>query len=146
MPHNSLQHPVFTRRTMIQAGAIGLMGLGMDHVAALRAAASDKASKPRSVIYIFLSGGLAQHDRFDPKAYGAYPQYEFDHQQRPQPAGKHKIFQAPNLSLPEGLNGGRLDNRLSLLRCLDAQRRQLDQQASCANFDHYRQGAISLLT
>ena len=65
-------HPVFTRRFAIQAGALGLLGLGVDHLAALRKA--DAVEKParhqgraRSVIYIFLSGGLAQLDSFDPK-------------------------------------------------------------------------------
>jgi hypothetical protein len=38
---NRLQHgshPVVTRRTAVQAGALGLLGLGMNHVEALRAA------------------------------------------------------------------------------------------------------------
>src|SRR5437667_7076355 len=62
----AFQHPVFTRRTALQAGAVGLLGLGMDHVAALRAA--QPTVKPiRSVIYVFLSGGLAQQDSFDMK-------------------------------------------------------------------------------
>jgi hypothetical protein len=54
----------------LQAGAIGLLGLGADHVAALQAAGRPNAShvpKARSVIYIFLSGGLSQIDSFDPK-------------------------------------------------------------------------------
>jgi Protein of unknown function (DUF1501) len=61
----------FSRRTAIQAGAIGLLNLGMNHVAGLRALAAPGASaaapKAKSVIYIFLSGGLAQHDSFDLK-------------------------------------------------------------------------------
>ena len=60
-----------TRREMIQAGAIGLLGLGMNHVAALKGMASEapKAAngKAKKVIYIFLSGGLAQHESFDMK-------------------------------------------------------------------------------
>lgn len=64
---SSLRHPVFTRRDLIQAGAIGLMGLSLAEVNALRAAAGANGRAPRSVIYIFLSGGLAQHDSFDPK-------------------------------------------------------------------------------
>src|SRR5438477_9633822 len=62
-----------SRRTAIHAGAIGLLGLGMNHVAGLRALAGPTASqRPRnrrakSVIYIFLSGGLAQHESFDMK-------------------------------------------------------------------------------
>lgn len=70
-PHSSISHPVVSRRTAIQAGSIGLLGLGMNHVAGLRALADETASpKPMShkaVIYIFLSGGLTQHDSFDPK-------------------------------------------------------------------------------
>ncbi|MBM4077033.1 MAG: DUF1501 domain-containing protein, partial [Planctomycetes bacterium] len=63
-------HP--TRRTLIQAGSIGLMGLGMNHVSALRAADARQQIAPnsgraKSVIFIFLSGGLTQHDSFDPK-------------------------------------------------------------------------------
>src|SRR5262245_41153530 len=63
-----LQHPVFTRRTAVQAGAIGLLGLGMNHVSALRAlAGAQTGAKARSVIYVFLSGGLSQLDSFDLK-------------------------------------------------------------------------------
>ncbi|HEY7158529.1 MAG TPA: DUF1501 domain-containing protein [Gemmataceae bacterium] len=282
------QHPLFTRRTALQAGAVGLLGLGMNHVAALRAAIGPndpaRKHKARCVLYIFLSGGLSQIDSFDPKpdapadirgefgtiatrtpglhicehlprlaqrshlwsivrslthpsndhsaghmimlsgrsplptgfspakpqpgdwpaiaavagamtrprnnlpptavlperlihntgraipgqfagimgpardpwfieaspfdgrAYGAYPEYEFDHQQRPQPADKKKVFQAPNLSLPEGLDVGRLGGRLDLLRCVDGQQRGLDTAAAADGFDRHRQTAVSLLT
>lgn len=56
----------------MQVGGIGLLGLGMNHVAGLRTMASETGSAaPRgshkAVIYIFLSGGLTQHDSFDPK-------------------------------------------------------------------------------
>jgi hypothetical protein len=70
------QHPRFTRRTALQAGCIGLLGLGMNHLHALRSMAAPQASgtsppgpasRARRVIYIFLSGGLAQHDSFDLK-------------------------------------------------------------------------------
>ena len=64
-PH---QHPVFSRRTALQAGSISLLGLGMNHVEGLRGMAAETTAKKRkSVIYIFLSGGLTQHDSFDPK-------------------------------------------------------------------------------
>src|SRR5215831_9712414 len=67
-----LMHPCFSRRTMLQAGSVGLLGLGMNHLAGLReafAAAGSVAptNKAKSCIYIFLSGGLAQHDSFDMK-------------------------------------------------------------------------------
>ena len=62
-------HPSINRRVALQAGAIGLLGMGMNHLAPLRAAAehSPTIAKAKSVIYIFLSGGLAQQDSFDPK-------------------------------------------------------------------------------
>jgi hypothetical protein len=63
-------HPTLSRRTAIQAGAIGLLGLGSNHLTALRAAATpatDRSATARACIYIFLSGGLAQQDSFDLK-------------------------------------------------------------------------------
>lgn len=64
------RHPLVSRRTAVQAGALGLCGLGMNHLDALRAA--DSSAGPvkgtaKSCIYIFLSGGLAQHESFDLK-------------------------------------------------------------------------------
>ena len=69
------QHPNFPqipRRVALQAGGIGLLGLGMNHVSGLQAMADSSevgmaSKKHKSVIYIFLSGGLAQHESFDPK-------------------------------------------------------------------------------
>ncbi|MBG85793.1 MAG: hypothetical protein CMO80_02700 [Verrucomicrobiales bacterium] len=57
---------------MLQAGALGLLGLGTNHLSMLQAASGEVASvapraRAKSVIYIFLSGGLAQHDTFDMK-------------------------------------------------------------------------------
>lgn len=84
---------------------------------------------------------LIEASAYEPWAYGAYPEYEFDHQQRTyQP--KRKAFILPNLSVPEGFAGGRFD----LLRHLDGQRRALINTAAVAGFDRYHQGAISLLT
>lgn len=76
-------HPPFihpgrglSRRTAIQAGAISLLGLGMNQLAALSsteagagagAGGAPRQARARSVIYIFLSGGLAQHESFDMK-------------------------------------------------------------------------------
>jgi hypothetical protein len=73
MPKSTSQrftHPLVSRRTAVQAGAIGLLGLGMNHLQALRAATpANQAVRgtAKSCIYIFLSGGLAQHDSFDLK-------------------------------------------------------------------------------
>ncbi len=82
---------------------------------------------------------------FEPRAYGAYPEYEFDHQQRAYES-KRKGFQAPDLSLPEDLGSGRLGGRLNLLDHIDAQRRGLDRLGGTAGLDRYRQSAVSLLT
>jgi hypothetical protein len=72
-PPAAPEHPQFPRRHLLQAGAIGLLGLGTNHLEALRAEAAgestagDSAPRARSVIFIFLSGGLGQHDSFDMK-------------------------------------------------------------------------------
>jgi hypothetical protein len=283
-PHPpSPRHPVFTRRAALRAGAVGLLGLGMNHLAPLRALA-DAAAEPRarSVVYIFLSGGLAQHDSFDLKrdapdavrgefkpiptatpgvqicehlpllarrsnlwclcrslthpsndhsashhimltgrstlpegfdpnrprptdwpslaavagyacppannlppavvlpetlihrtgrvipgqfagamgprrdpfvaaaspynaaTYGAYPEYGFHHETG-STNPKELVFQAPNLSLPEGLTGGRLGGRLGLLEEVDRQRRDLEHAAESEDFDRHRQQAVALL-
>src|SRR5271168_5291532 len=66
----ALEHPRFSRRTAIRAGAVGILGLGIDHVDALRALADSRKSgtaPAKSVIYIFLSGGLSQLESFDLK-------------------------------------------------------------------------------
>ncbi len=81
---------------------------------------------------------------FDPTAYGAYPEYEFDHQERPR-AGRRKRFQVPELSLPEGFAAARLTGRLDLLGHLDRQRAGLDRAGGLGQFDSYRQAAVSLL-
>ncbi|MCY2968318.1 MAG: DUF1501 domain-containing protein [Planctomycetota bacterium] len=286
--HSPANHPRFNRRFALQAGSIGLLGLGANHLAALRQARAAESGgsagvRARSVIYIFLSGGLGQHDSFDMKpdapaevrgefkpistntpglqicehlpllsqrshlwalcrslshpsndhsaghhimltgrtmlppgfnpsvpmptdwpaiaaiaggvtrprnnlppavvlpeklihysrrvipgqfaglmgarrdpwfiesspynglAYGAYPEYEFDHQDRPN-TPLRSSFQAPNLTLPEGFGNNRLSNRLELLGHIDRQRADLEREAGVESFDRYRQGAISLLT
>src|SRR5262245_23297706 len=254
-------HPLITRRTALQAGAVGLLGLAAGDLAELRAASRDRKPSALACIYVFLSGGLAQHDSFDlkpdapdeirgefkpidtkttgirivehlpklaqrshlwalvrslthktndhslghlfmltgrsetppgfnpskpmpsdwpsiasvagyatrprnnlppavvlpdrivhnsgriipgqfggimgrhrdpwfieaspfdPLAYGAFPEYEFDHQERPQKPGKKKAFAAPSLSLPQGVLNDRFSDRLGLLRKIDEQRK-----------------------
>jgi uncharacterized protein (DUF1501 family) len=65
------------RRGVLQAGAMNLLGLSMVDVAAWRAQAAHvtrrgggDTQRPRSVIFIFLTGGLSQHDSFDMKPEG----------------------------------------------------------------------------
>ncbi len=279
-------HPKIARRTAIQAGAIGVLGLGMNHLLGLREATAfggaGGTGKAKSCIFIFLSGGLAQHESFDMKphapeeirgefkpiatrtpglqicehlpmlaerselwslcrslthssndhsaahhimltgqsqlpagfnpnspsrtdrpsiaslvgralpgrnnlppavmlperlvhssgrvipgqnagemgsqhdpwlveaspfhntSYGAYPQFGFDHQDRGKP--DQRMFQAPQLTLPEGLGMKEVSGRLELLESLKSQRRGLAQFAETESFDRLRQGAVSLLT
>jgi hypothetical protein len=271
----------------LQAGSIGLLGLGMNHLDPLRAAAADRPkgrqSPVRAAVYIFLSGGLAQHDSFDLKpeapadirgefrpidtatpglqicehlprlaqrshlwalcrslthpsndhsaghhimltgrselprgfnpvspeptdwpsiasvagavvprrnnlppaavlpdrlvhyshrtiagqfagimgathdpwfieaspysstSYGAHPEFEFDHQERPNMPHRTR-FEAPNLSLPQSFTAARMLSRVRLLKSIDRQRADLERAAEIEQFDHHRQGAISLLT
>lgn len=76
----NLNHPSFARRTALQAGAVGILGLGLSDCRALADRTDGQPgevsrgarnlgtrTKAKSVIYIFLSGGLAQQDSFDLK-------------------------------------------------------------------------------
>src|ERR1700740_2698936 len=60
-------HP--TRRDMLRAGAIGLTGLGLAELSALQAMSLSPGGTPRarSVIFVFLTGGLSHLDSFDLK-------------------------------------------------------------------------------
>ncbi|MBI1840299.1 MAG: DUF1501 domain-containing protein [Verrucomicrobia bacterium] len=278
-----------SRRAAIQAGAISLLGLGMNHLAGLRSMAAEKGSpaapgsRARSVIYVFLSGGLAQHESFDmkpdaseeirgefrpiatrtpgiqicehlpllaqrshqwalvrslthpyndhsighhvmltgrsdlpvgfdpekpkptdwpcmasvastalrsrnnlppaivlpeklvhmtgrtipgqfggvmgrqhdpwflemsphhPQHYGAFPEYLFHHE-KGRVEDPRMVFQAPHLSLPEGLSLDRVRERVSLRDHLESQSRTYGDLAEDAAFDRYREAAISLLS
>jgi hypothetical protein len=57
--------PHLTRRAAITAGAVG--ALGLSELSALRAVAGSEKPRARSVIFVFLTGGLSQHDSFDMK-------------------------------------------------------------------------------
>ena len=60
--------PRLNRRDAVRAGSIGMLGLG--ELARLRTATGASGQPSRAVIFIFLSGGLAQHESFDPKPDG----------------------------------------------------------------------------
>jgi hypothetical protein len=81
---------------------------------------------------------------FHAKSYGAYPDFSFDHQQRG--GADERVFQAPQLSLPQGLGLREVSGRLDLLRTLQQQRSRLAGFAETRQFDRLRQGAVSLLT
>ncbi|MCY2965968.1 MAG: DUF1501 domain-containing protein, partial [Planctomycetota bacterium] len=71
-PQMPLSHPVH-RRDVLQAGMIGALGLSTAGVAGWRQSAAHAGTtpaQPRSVIYLFLTGGPSQHDTFDMKPEG----------------------------------------------------------------------------
>jgi len=99
-------------------------------------------------------GGQMGHQRdpwfvemapYHPAHYGAFPEYLFHHADGPMTDGA-LTFQAPHLSLPQGLNEQRVRNRTALRDELERQSRIYDATAEDAGFDRYRQAAISLLT
>jgi hypothetical protein len=72
MSGSNWRHPAVSRRTAVQAGAVGLLGLGMNHWDGLTEAVAGRTEaagggSAKACIYIFLSGGLAQQDSFDLK-------------------------------------------------------------------------------
>jgi len=77
---------------------------------------------------------------------GAYPEYTFANETKKPPATPDdRVYQAPSLTLPQGLTSDRFVNRLSLLDEIDRQRSRLERSTQVEKFDHDRQSAISLL-
>jgi len=63
-----------SRRSFLHVGVLGALGLTLDDFFRLRAGAAEpkaaaKEPKAQSVIHIFLPGGMAHQDSFDPKPY-----------------------------------------------------------------------------
>ena len=56
------------RRQMLQIGGLGLLGLSMSNVRALRAQSRhpESVEPDKSVLLIYLPGGLSHIDSFDP--------------------------------------------------------------------------------
>jgi hypothetical protein len=77
---------------------------------------------------------------------GAYPEYTFPNESKKPPATPDdRVYQAPNLSLPEGLVFDRFARRLDLLAGIERQQRHLERVAAEEKFDRNRQAAVSLL-
>ena len=82
---------------------------------------------------------------YHPDHYGAFPEYLFDHRNG-RTVDERLAFQAPHLSLPQGLDMPRVLGRAALRDSLEAQSRRYDAAAAAdPGFDRYRQAAISLL-
>jgi hypothetical protein len=82
---------------------------------------------------------------YHPTHYGAYPEYLFHHEKGAL-RDDALVFQAPHLSLPQGLTNDRLMDRLSLRSSVEAQSRGLSESIEDTAFDRYREAAVSLLT
>lgn len=67
IPRECLVHPQVSRREVVQAGAIGLLGVTTADVRRSRAHGGANARPAKKVVYIFLPGGPPQHETFDPK-------------------------------------------------------------------------------
>jgi len=66
--HAPASHPQITRRHMLQAGSASILGLGLSELSALKALAHPGQTTPaKSVLLIFMTGGLAHQDSFDMK-------------------------------------------------------------------------------
>lgn len=98
-------------------------------------------------------GGMlgSQHDPwflemspYHPNHYGAFPEYLFHHERGLEKDAGLK-FQAPHLSLPQGLSLDRVMDRVSLRNAFESQTQNLTALAGDESFDHTRQAAISLL-
>lgn len=68
MPHGKL-----SRRVALQAGSVGMLGIGLESLFAARACAGEASttnrgsSSPKSILFVFLTGGLSHQDSFDMK-------------------------------------------------------------------------------
>ena len=67
MSSTYVSHPQISRRNLMQAGTVGLLGLGASHLERLHAETANDQLREKNVIFVFLSGGLGQHDSFDLK-------------------------------------------------------------------------------
>jgi uncharacterized protein (DUF1501 family) len=82
---------------------------------------------------------------FDPTACGAFPTYEFDHQDRAL-TPRTKRFRTPDLGGSEPAFADRLASRRSLLDLVDRQGRGVLANAVDSRFDHDRRAALAMLT
>src|SRR4051812_33188637 len=57
-----------SRRSLLRAGLVGTLGLGLDDLLRLRAVAGGVSAKtPKNCVLVWLAGGPSHVDTFDPK-------------------------------------------------------------------------------
>lgn len=76
---------------------------------------------------------------------GAFPKYLFNLHDGVASDRDDWKFAVPHLNLQEGMLQRRFDKRVSLLKAIDRQRRQLEQSAEVASYDRLRAGVVSLM-
>jgi hypothetical protein len=81
---------------------------------------------------------------FNAVNYGAYPEYGFHFERGSEAAPRNWTFQAPSLTLPDGLSFDRLQRRLELLGDVEEHLTTMKQQAALTSFDRHREAAVSL--
>ncbi|HUY92073.1 MAG TPA: DUF1501 domain-containing protein [Pirellulales bacterium] len=77
---------------------------------------------------------------------GAFPKYLFNLHKGEKADKDDWRFEAPNLTLPEGIMEARSRGRLQLLNLVERQQHELEETAAVANYDRIRRSAVSLLT
>lgn len=83
--------------------------------------------------------------KFNPKGYGAFPEYLFHHADGKQERDDLQ-FRTFSLDLPDSVDFERFRDRLSLRRVLDGQQRHLERAAEATGLDRYREMAVDLLS
>lgn len=83
--------------------------------------------------------------KFNPKGYGAYPEYLFHHADGAQSRDDLQ-FRTFSLDLPDSVDFERFQDRLGLRRLLDGQQRHLERAAERTGMDRYREMAVGLLS
>src|SRR5438552_2452266 len=129
-PAGQLAH-VFHRRTLLQAGFSGLVGVGLASLPGRHLGAAPQRP-PRSVILIFQTGAPSHLDTFDPKPDA--------------PAEIRGEFRPIATRLPEGLEIDRLHDRRTLLAEVDRQQARLAELATARRLSDQQQLAFSVLT
>lgn len=65
--HAGLERLLCRRRSFLQIGALGALGLTLPELLRQRSLAGEGSGRARSAILVFLTGGPSHHDTFDPK-------------------------------------------------------------------------------
>ncbi len=82
--------------------------------------------------------------RFNAKSYGAWPEYEFNHQRGGEESSDLK-FRTPGLALPENLTEQHFDSRLQLLNQFENRGLPLAKLTETKSFSRVRERALSML-